>query len=431
MVTISELIREIEKLPKGNIYKKKINGKTYYYHQYFLDGKRYSIKIKENELEELRNDIDYRKMLEEQVKILKSEDEFNVTISNNLKEYTGSVMSGDIVVATYEKGELTYINENLSPLIIKKTKSLEAFLKLRIIDEDRVNSRLLKKLLNIHEEKTSDISLYNYSLSISDNYWFKPKHSKLKYEQIKLNNDNYFDVALKGDTTYFVNKHKLSPELTTVGSFEKGWKKIFNTWWLYKKGSNDEIFSELFCSRFASLIGLKTVIYEYDDGYIRSKNFADKDNFEPMASLAGDDDRYEIVFEILKNEYPELLTQYLKLVAFDVIVNNVDRHNENYGFMRDRKTGIIKSISPNFDNNLALISRTNELLPPNKDGFIKVFVSFIKSNQEAYELFKTINFPEIDSDELRRIVNDIPLKINDSELLIKRVLERYQYIKSI
>ena len=40
MKSISELLRELDTLPPGNIYKKSINGSTYYYHQYFEFGKR-------------------------------------------------------------------------------------------------------------------------------------------------------------------------------------------------------------------------------------------------------------------------------------------------------------------------------------------------------------------------------------------------------
>ena len=41
-------------------------------------------------------------------------------------------------------------------------------------------------------------ALYSYALSVSDNYWFRPKHSKLKYNELKFKDDSYFDAALKG-----------------------------------------------------------------------------------------------------------------------------------------------------------------------------------------------------------------------------------------
>ena len=41
----------------------------------------------------------------------------------------------------------------------------------------------------------------------------------------------------------------------------------------------------------------------------------------------------------------------------DALVFNVDRHTQNYGLLRCRETGEILSMAPNFDNNMALISR--------------------------------------------------------------------------
>ena len=35
----------------------------------------------------------------------------------------------------------------------------------------------------------------------------------------------------------------------------------------------------------------------------------------------------------------------------------MDRHTQNFGFLRDIDTGEIISLAPNFDNNVALISR--------------------------------------------------------------------------
>ena len=41
----------------------------------------------------------------------------------------------------------------------------------------------------------------------------------------------------------------------------------------------------------------------------------------------------------------------------DTIIFNMDRHTQNFGFLRDIDTGEIISLAPNFDNNVALISR--------------------------------------------------------------------------
>ena len=431
MKTLSELLQERDRLPRGEIYQKKINGKSYYYYQYFENGKSYTRIVNKNELEELSNNIRLRKQIEKEIKHYRSRDK-EIVLSKNAYQLTGEVMSDNTPVAKFDSGVLVNINENLAPLIIKRTHSLEQFLKLRVIDMSRTNARILKKALNIQVDEPYKIALYAYALSISDNYWFKPKHSKIVYQDIKFNNDNYYDMALKGDVTLFQHKTKLTPEITATGSFEKGWKLIKNHWWLYKSGTDKQIFSELCSYEVAKLLKINTAIYEYDNGYIRSLNFAEDYNFEPIASLAGDDDNYDTVFNILYDINKKIAKDYLKLIMFDSVINNIDRHNENAGLLRDRKTGRIVSLAPNFDNNLALLSNSEFLSKDvKKDGFIKVFVKFLTNNEKAKALYKEIDFVSLNKEELITAVNNIPISIDNKEELITAILIRYNYLKSL
>ena len=430
MSTLSELIKEKESLPIGNIYTKKINGKEYIYYQFFKDGKRFSQIVKNNDIETLKTQIKRRKELETLIAKYRSKEK-RVVLSKNAEKITGYLMSGNIPVAKFENGQLLEMNESLVPLVIKKTKSIEKFLDLRVIDMSRTNARILKKALNITIDDETKIPLYAYALSISDDYWFKPKHSKIKYMDIKFNNDIYSDAALKGDLTIFPHKTKLTPEITTTGSFEKGWKMVNGEWWLYKSGKPKQIFSEMFCYKFARLIGINTAIYEIDGEYIRSKNFAEDCNFEPMAAIADNNDNYEFVFSLLHQIDKAISKDYLKLIFFDSVVNNIDRHNENTGLLRERGTGKIISLAPNFDNNLALISTVDVLKDAKKDKFVEMFVDFLNKNEMARKLFKEITFKTIVELDLERIIDNIPIKIDNTEDIIKKVYQRYTYLKNL
>ena len=427
MKTLSELLKELKTLPLGNIYKKNIGGKDYYYHQYFLDGKRIIHIVAKDQIDSLKCQIERRIEIENEIKQINLKD---INLSKNSNELTGYVMSGNTVAAKFEKGVLVSINEKLAPLIIKRTHSLEKFLMLRTLDMSRTNARILKKVLNIDVDEDYKVSLYSYALSISDNYWFKPKHSKLKYMDVNFDNDALFETSLKGEVNVFFNKAKLSPEITTTGSFEKGWRFIDHEWWLYKQGNEKQIFSELFSSNFAELIGVNTVKYEYDGGYIKSKNFSPNHNFEPIAALADDDDSYDNIFGILVIINKELAIDYLKLIFFDTVVNNIDRHNENLGLLRDSKDGRIVSLAPNFDNNLSLIATTETLNSDvKKDGFIKLFIAFLVKNGAAKSLFKCIKFKDIELKDIEEIIDKIPIKIKDSKQLAETVLKRYNFLK--
>lgn len=430
MATLSDLLKEKQSLPIGNVYLKTINDKKYYYYQYFVSGNRYTKIVDFATAKDLIKKIKRRNEIDELIKRIKA-NEKTVVLSNNSLALTGEVMCGDIPVASFENGNLISIDETLAPLVIVRTHSLEAFLKLRVIDISRTNARLLKKALGIDVKEDHQISLYSYALSISDNYWFKPKHSKYKYNDVNFKDDSLFDLSLKGNSLYFAGKPKISPELTTTGSFEKGWKLINHTWWLYKCGNNKQIFSELFCYRFAKLIGLLTAYYEYDNGYIKTMNFTRVYNFEPLAAFLGDDDNYQPVFDALYKLNINIARRYLFLTFFDAVIYNVDRHNENTGFIRNRKTGKIINLAPNFDNNLALISTIDMLNRPEKDGLIKLYVQFLKKNKTARELFKEIDFKDITKEDIDNIIKEIPVKVDNIDNLSEIVLLRYNYLKGL
>lgn len=431
MQDIEQIKEQLSKLPSGYISIKTISNRKYFYLKYYENGKQISKYIKSENVNTLKKQLSERKKLEKQLKAYERESKNMPTLSNRSKELTGSIMSADIKVATYEEGNIIYKNDDLCPLLIKRTNNITEFLKGRVIDSNRTNSRLLKKVLNINTNSDEQISLYSYGAVITDNFWFKPKGSKLKYKDINFNNDYYSDLALKGELSLFPKSPKLSPQLTIIGSFEKCWKIINNEWWLYKKGTKEQIFSELFCSYLANVLGVPSAIYEYVDGFIRTKNFSNNNNFEPMLGLVGDDETYNTIFNALVDIDIKIADQYLLLSFFDCVVNNIDRHNENLGLLRDKKTGKILSLAPNFDNNLALLGFDRKLnMQANKDGFISYFIKFLKSNNIAKKRFKKLKIKKLNKQSINNCINKIPISFPEFDIC-NYVLNRYDYIIKI
>lgn len=64
----NKIVAEIETLPSGGITYKKINGKEYAYYQWREDGKQYSRRTKDEELEKLTKQIERRKELQNLIK---------------------------------------------------------------------------------------------------------------------------------------------------------------------------------------------------------------------------------------------------------------------------------------------------------------------------------------------------------------------------
>ena len=63
------------------------------------------------------------------------------------------------------------------------------------------------------------------------------------------------------------------------------------------------------------------------------------------------------VAEIRLGRVASLGREYLDILFMDALCFNMDRHTKNYGILRDRDTGKVLRMAPNFDNNIALISR--------------------------------------------------------------------------
>ncbi len=301
MSLLSDLYEQLQSIPNGYISVKTINGKKRYYLQHKVNGRIVSAYIKEDKLENVKEAISRRKAINRQIKaiqadILRPLDKRSETSLS----LTGDVMCGDIVVAKYKDGVEKYIDEDKCPLLIKRTHNLKEWLEGRSIDGHRTHSRILRKVLRMSETDELRTVIRVHACTISDNFWFRPLKSKLHYDDISFKNDLFAETALNG----YIDERFApfsTPELTNTGSFEKCWKLIDNHWWMIKKGTKEEIFSEWFASRLAKELGIPTVEYEIRSGYIYSKNLSEKYNLEPISSLVGDDDSHENVFPCVFN----------------------------------------------------------------------------------------------------------------------------------
>ncbi len=429
MKSINDLLLELESLPKGYISKKTIHGKEYFYLQFLENKKIVSKYVKISDLKDLKTMLAKRKEIEEEIDtLLKQEKRLNSCAPSTL-ELTGYVMSNDTVVAEFEKGQLVSIDEKLAPLIIIRTHDLLSFLNSRVLDTSRTNAKLLKRILNIHAEEDYMIALKNHATSVTDDYWFRSKNSRLKYKDVCLASDIYNEISLKGELLYFPKNPSSSPQFSLRGSYEKCWRLVDGEWWMYKVGTKEEKYSEYISAALSNRLGISSAKYEIEEPFIKTKNFVeDKYNFEPMNALCGDNDSYENVFSALLKQSKELAKQYLMLMWFDALVNNVDRHNENLGLLRDKKTGKVVSLAPNYDLNMSLFAR-NKLLKLEKDGFINMFLKFV-NNSKAKELYKEMTCPNLNEG----MINDIILELDLREYSIDLkayLLYRFNILKTI
>lgn len=345
---------------------------------------------------------------------------------------SGYVMSADKQVVRIENGLVVDVDKQFAPLHFINGKDFTSWLEGRAIDSHRANSRLLKKVLRLANRDDANTALAVNAVTITDNYWFKADGENLTWTEVKFNENVFDNLALKGDPDSFSQKPSRTPELTNIGSFEKCWRLIDGEWWMYKSGNDNQIFSELFIYHLGKELGFNMAKYEYDNGYVKTKDFTDgKVNFEPIGSVMGDNEDYSDNFNYFMTLSKDIAVDYLKMLYLDSICYNMDRHTNNYGLLRNIETGKVISLAPNYDNNIALIANGySKNVSREKDGILRFFFEFLDSNGTARELFKTIDIPVITTKMVAECISKIPVKA-DSDFIIKFVLNGQEKIKNI
>lgn len=339
------------------------------------------------------------------------------------------IFSKDTLVAVWMNGTLTVINDSLLPLYLKRIQNADLWLETRAIDSHRANSRLLKKALRLAEKDDISTVIHVNGATITDNYWIRPIGSELSYDDVRFTDDYFSNLALKGTYNSFNrvanSKRSKTPELTNVGSFEKCWKLRDGKWWMYKRATHAEAFSELFVYELGLAIGMNMASYERGDHCVKSLDFTDSAsvNFEPASSFMGENEDYTDVVEALKSLCPAAIPDYIQLIFMDTICANPDRHTNNFGLLRDTVTGKLIGLAPNYDNNMALISRGYPAKPKATDMLISLFNDLM----ETYPEYRAY-IPEITEDLVRKVISKLAMKVR-TQAVVDTVMGRYQLVK--
>ena len=339
------------------------------------------------------------------------------------------VMSRDTIVAEWEKKKLVIIDEALAPIYLRRTGNVEAWLESRAIDSHRANSRLLKRALRLTEKDDIGTVISVNAACITDTYWVKPFDSTLKYEDVRFDNDYFANLALDGNYDSFNraanSKNSKTPELTNTGSFEKCWRLINGEWWIYKKANHNEQFSELFIYEFGLALGMNMAEYKKGDKCVKKRDFTKNAsvNFEPAYSFMNDNEDYIQTLNALKKLSHGLIPDYVKMIFLDTLVANPDRHTNNYGILRDAQSGEIIGFAPNFDNNMALISRGYPQNTKRKNDLLVRLFNELIGHEPSLKGY----LPEVTDN----MVIDVLLKLNmkvRSKVIIDFIMSAYEKI---
>lgn len=247
-----------------------------------------------------------------------------------------------------------------------------------------------------------------HALTLNDTFWVKPVNSDLQWKQVSLYSNEFDEtiarIAFEGGM-YGEQFSTTSPEFGTDGAYAKCWIRKNKGICLLKQGSDGarntglEPYSEYYSAQISKRICAEYVDYDlevYRGKLVSScRLFTDeKTGFTPIDRLVKKDAG---VTELLS--YFESIGSgdaFRRMLVFDALTVNTDRHLGNFGVLVNNDTQKIMRMAPVFDNNQSLLPYAEEREFQTIDEYLKTRPTRIgiDFNQVAHQVLT----PEIRAD---------------------------------
>lgn len=274
-------------------------------------------------------------------------------------------------------------------------------------------------------QKLLDKSL---GLSLSDQYWICPTNSDADWSQL-----NFFDNAFSEDVGNVLLGRRssgeklsmMSPDNTSDGWLKKKWTILDGKRCLIKGGSGaiqQEPYNEVLASRLMARLGIPHVSYTLlvQDNY----PFSVCENFiTPQTELVT---AWYIMHTRQKPNHASLYQHYVnccealgipdivealdRMIIVDYLIANEDRHQNNFGVIRDAETLEWIGTAPIYDSGSSLwFSKPKALILPTTKLVCKPF-----KNDHDEQLKLVTSFDWLDLSALRGIEEEFREILKDS-----------------
>lgn len=280
------------------------------------------------------------------------------------------LMNGDEIVMLLRQvqdlDEMSYVEaERRSSYVPYGFTTPDAWIESRQIAKHRKQIYAMMQDWGLHRRE--GFIAFTHCASLTDSFWIKAADSDLTWKDVNLFENPFNEVvahlAFDGAGLYGKNLYATSPEFATSGSYEKCWRRTEQGIFLYKRGSSGAVnagmepFSEKLTSDLLDAAGFAHVPYTLEkyhqklasvcplftseqSGFVSFAAFSQIDVVNPREIMetigrVADEDRFR------------------EMVIADAISLNVDRHQGNYGFLINNRTGAVEGFAPLFDHNLA------------------------------------------------------------------------------
>lgn len=207
-----------------------------------------------------------------------------------------------------------------------------------------------------------------YGLTLTDALWIRPDSQRnLTWGRVNLYN-NKFNKAVAHfafDGSGVMSK-TTSPEYSTDGALAKCWRRTNSGIYLYKRGSEGayncgrEPYSEAYATQVLEAIKLYNNYVRYDTIMYHGKETSrcpiftsEQIGFRTQARIFNPRTFEELFRHQMSSPYADDIRF---MYVFDALILNEDRHLNNYGYLVDNRTGIVKGFAPIFDNGLSFLA---------------------------------------------------------------------------
>ena len=286
-----------------------------------------------------------------------------------------------------DNGICTILNFDRRPFALRKEKvTFVEFMEWasnRTLSIGRSYAKEILNALRLSQSNRYAVCKACRGLSLEDAYWIREDGDEKTWEEVNLfrNPLSLFitELSLSGRNMYYQmegmdRKRIRTPELTTLGASAKGWIRTNEGLFLHKVGKYeipaDEILSVLGIAHISYQISKEEEIAPYlseeriqwidsvGEAIVNSKLFTSEDialvTFEEFRIFC---DAYGMnAYDEVKKIDREF---YLKMQIADYVLNNNDRHEQNWGFFMENKTGKLKGFCPLFDHDHAFTAYGN------------------------------------------------------------------------
>lgn len=207
-----------------------------------------------------------------------------------------------------------------------------------------------------------------YGLSLSDQYWLLPQGSGLKWSEINFfENEFSEDVGniLFGGPVTGQSLSLVSPDNTSDGWLKKKWKIVDGKRCLIKGGSGlaqQEPYNEVLATCIMERLGIPHTVYGlcHEDGYPYSicEDFITSGTELVTAWYLMQTKKRESHVSVYQHYInccqehgvPEIRRSLDQMIVLDYLILNEDRHQNNFGVIRDAVTLQYIGAAPVFDS---------------------------------------------------------------------------------